>query len=96
MTLQETLVLSLASYRGTKLIIDDEITSDLRSAVISALNKYPTLQSKVSYLLSCPWCTSPYVAATLLLVKRIAPDVYDVLASVLVASAAAGLIYENL
>lgn len=89
-TLTDLLTLFLATYRGTKLVIDDEITRPIREKVHRLGN------AKLSYLISCPWCTSPYIAFSLLTLKKYHPTVYTIIAETLAASAVTGLINENL
>lgn len=49
-----------ATTRLTRLITDDKITEGLRRWAVRRWGE----QSLVAYLLFCPWCVSPYVAAT--------------------------------
>jgi hypothetical protein len=50
---------ALATYRLTRLVVEDEITADLRDLV---WNKYPPEKTKVGYAITCPHCTSMYAA----------------------------------
>lgn len=48
----------LATYRATLLVVADELTRPQRDALLRRLGP----EHRVSYLLTCPWCASPYVA----------------------------------
>lgn len=83
---------ALAVYRLTKLVIDDEITSDLRDKVFE---KFPPESTKIGYLFTCPWCVSIWIAAGLLVGKKIAPTAQENLSWVMAASAVTGLLEER-
>lgn len=92
----------LATYRMTKLIIDDEITSDLRDAVINRLDKLKSegkisdwLAYKVEYLIGCPWCVSVWVGLAVFTLRKTDPDLADLVNGMLAASAVTGIIKEN-
>ena len=91
-TTPDLALLSLATYRLTRLAIEDEITEPVRTKLLNSLRNHP----KLSYLLSCPWCFSPYAAALLLAIRATHPPTYRLLTQVLAASAVTGLIYSNL
>lgn len=93
-----TILGSLAVYRATKLIIDDEITQELREKAFAALDARPqtVLTRKLSYFLTCPWCVSIWVAAALLTLKLFSPATYEYFASILAFSAITGLIDSRL
>lgn len=93
---------ALATYRGTRLVMDDEITRDAREAALSALaavkRENPELADivdKVEYLIGCPWCVSVWVAGALLLLRKVAPNAADLVAGVLALSATTGLLKSN-
>lgn len=96
MVLTELVTLSLATHRGTRLVIEDEISAPVRELIISSLDGYPAIQDKVQYLLSCPWCTSIHVATALLVLRKIHRPTYIFLSSLLAASSVTGLISTNL
>jgi len=50
-------ILALATARGTKLIVDDYITEPFRKFVIRKFGE----ESKLTYLVHCPYCTSIWV-----------------------------------
>lgn len=74
----EAVVLALAVYRATLLIVADKLTEPPREAIVDWLTRRaearaarrggivvagrPT-ESKLAYLFDCPWCASVYVAA---------------------------------
>ena len=82
---------ALAVYRLTKLVIDDELLSDVRNAVFA---KFPPDSTKLGYLLTCPWCASMWLAALPIVGRRVAPRAWGAVASALAASAVVGLIEE--
>lgn len=84
-TLTNATLTALATYRVTRLIVEDEITSDLRDKVHS---KFPPESTKIGYLFTCPWCISMYVAPV---VHFLPKSVKTALA----ASAATGIIAER-
>jgi hypothetical protein len=89
-------VTGLATYRATKLVIDDEVTRELREWVTDRLMKVDTAAArKVLYLIQCPWCVSIWTAGGLLLLRRRHPDAYELLAGVLAASAVTGILSER-
>lgn len=94
--MKETLINALATYRLTKLVIDDKITEDLRQLAYREFEKLPEkLQSQATYLLSCPWCVSIWAAGFLLLLKYKAPNLHYYLSSLLAASAITGILSER-
>lgn len=48
-----------ATTRLTRLVVEDRITLAIRQWVIRRFGG----ESAASYLVTCPWCVSPYVAA---------------------------------
>lgn len=55
----------LATERLTRLVVEDEITKNLRYRV---MGKFP--DSKVSYLVNCPYCVSVWAGGLVTLAKR--------------------------
>jgi hypothetical protein len=84
----------LATYRFVKLVRDDRITQPLRDAVVDRFGSPE--QSKVSYLLHCPWCLSIYAGAALTLGRRRWPRTVDAAARTLALSAVTGLATTHL
>jgi hypothetical protein len=85
-------LLGLATYRATKLVIDDEITAEIREKVLEKLGDHP----KLSYLLHCPWCVSIWLAGGLVILDKVSPEIGDLTQKVLAASAITGLVDANL
>ena len=89
---------ALATYRVTKLVMDDEITAELRDKAYEEIDKIknPLLRNKLSYLLSCPWCISIYGAAFLVGLRLVAPNLANYLNTILALSAATGVLYQKI
>lgn len=83
---------ALATHRLTKLIIDDKITEDFREKV---WEKHPP-DTKIGYLVTCPWCVSMYVGVGVAVLRVAAPRAWGVLSKALAASTVAGLIEEKI
>jgi hypothetical protein len=88
------LVDGLASYRLVKLVRDDRITEPARDAVQERTG--PPEQSKVSYLMTCPWCLSIYFGAALTLGRLRWPRATNVVARTFALSALTGLVTQHL
>ncbi|WP_408897569.1 DUF1360 domain-containing protein [Nocardioides sp. R1-1] len=84
----------LASYRLMRLLRDDRIAAPLRSAVHERYGDVE--ESKVAYLLQCPWCLSFWFGAGLTLARLRWPRATDVVARTLAISALTGLAAEHL
>jgi len=82
-------VTALATYRLSRLAVEDEITAPIREKVWKFA---PPERSKVGYLLTCYWCSSIYAASALEISRIIAPRTTRTVETVLAASAVAGLI----
>ncbi len=83
-----------AVYRLTKLVLEDEIVSEPREWLLA---RYDPSQTKLGYLLTCPWCVSVWAGLFIFGLRRFAPDQFtDLLSSTLASSAATGLAYEHL
>lgn len=78
----------LAAYRITKLVIDDEITRELREKIMERIEG----NEKLEYLATCPWCISIYAGVAVVVIEKAVPELNTVLAS----SAITGLVYSNL
>jgi len=89
MQLSKLALLSLATYRVTKLVIEDEITSSLREKVFE---KFDPRDTKIGYFFTCPWCVSIWAGAGLVALEHIAPEIGNTVQKVLAASAATGMI----
>ncbi len=84
----------LATYRLVKLVRDDRITESFRTAVEETQG--PPERSKVTYLLSCPWCLSIWFGAAVTLGRRRWPRTTGVLTRTLALSALTGLTTAHL
>jgi hypothetical protein len=94
---KDLVVTSLATYRLTKLVIDDEILREPREILLSRLYASDSaLAQKAAYLLTCPWCVSIWAGGGLLLLKHVAPGAYQLIARALAASAVTGLLHEKI
>lgn len=68
--LQLTILLSLAIYRVTRLIVSDTIFDNQRMWIVmklthgkhSAHRRRQTVRDKVAYMITCPYCSSAYVS----------------------------------
>lgn len=81
----------LATYRLTKLVMEDKITEDFRNLIYE---KFPK-DSKLAYLIGCPWCVSIWAGATIFTLRRISPQTADVVSGLLAASAVTGVVYTK-
>jgi hypothetical protein len=81
----------VATYRLTKLVMEDRITEDFRNLIYS---KFPR-DSKVSYFLGCPWCVSIWAGAAIFTLRKINPDGADIVSGLLAASAVTGVVYTK-
>jgi hypothetical protein len=85
-------VLSLATYRLTRLFVVDTIFNPLREAVWS---KWPP-NHPLGYLFTCVWCMSIWSASLLVLCYTIFSTATMIFASILALSAVASLIAAHL
>lgn len=86
-------VTALATYRITKLVLDDEIFAEPRNAL---LKRFPPNETKLGYLVTCPWCVSVWAGVAVAAGLKVAPKSTEVVAQGLAASALTGLAYERL
>lgn len=84
------LVDALAAFRLTRLALEDTFPPIERAR--SKLKQQVSADSWQRELMECPWCFGMYVAIVVVVVRRLAPRVWDPLANVLALSAAVGLI----
>lgn len=80
-----------ATYRLTKLILDDKLTEDLRNAIYT---RFPR-DSKISYFVGCPWCVSVWAGAVIFTLRKVNPTGADIVSGLLAASAATGIVYTK-
>lgn len=89
----DPITLALATYRTTKLVIDDKITEGPREWIFARFGD-PRV-SKISYLVSCPHCVSMYAGLALSLGDTVFPRTTRILARGLAFSAITGLLAER-
>lgn len=85
------LILSLATFRVSRLLTTDVIFEDLRDRI---WKKFSPL-TKFGYLFTCIWCMSVWVALVLVICYTIIPTVTLLVALPLAFSAVAGLVAHN-
>jgi hypothetical protein len=90
MTPLEFVVLALACYRLTRLVLEDEIVAPLRERIWRRYS--PTSGNNIGYLITCPWCTSIWVGSLLVVMYKIAPEPAFYVSCAFALSAIAGLI----
>ncbi len=83
---------ALATYRLTRLVVDDVITAPIREQIFE---KHPPHDRSWSYALTCPWCASIWIGLGVAASRALVPKVWDPVASGLAASAVAGIISER-
>lgn len=91
--MKHDIVDALATYRLTKLVIDDYITEPLRDKVYAKFGD--PADSKVSYLVTCPWCVSIYIGIGVVAARTIAPKAWRPLAYALAFSGVTGWVEEH-
>lgn len=65
MTPLELILRVAAAWRVTRLVVDDEITRELREAIH---DRYP--DSKLSYFVTCPYCVSVWAGLAAMFLPR--------------------------
>lgn len=96
MSLTEHAIDALATYRLTKLVIDDEITAELRDAANSHLDNHPgTASKKLKYFLTCPWCVSIWAGGAIVGLRLVSPKAANAVSTALAVSAVTGLLYQR-
>lgn len=83
------LLLALATFRLTRLIIEDQIFEPVRNRIWA---KYPPT-TQIGYLFTCPWCVSIWAGSLLTAGYILIPTITLAIALVLSLSAAVGLLY---
>lgn len=54
---------ALATARLTRLVVQDEITKELRNGILRRLQEENRFHLKMAYFLTCQWCVSIWVGA---------------------------------
>lgn len=80
-----------ATYRLTRLVLDDKLTEELRNSIRSRFPK----DSKIVYFIGCPWCVSIWAGLVIFTLRRLNPTGADYVSGVLAASAATGVAYTR-
>lgn len=86
--LSHVLILALAVYRLTRLVVEDEILDKVRNLV---WKRYGALTG-IGYLITCYWCTSFWVSSLVVVLYIIVPVPVTAVALILALSAITGLI----
>jgi hypothetical protein len=95
-TATDALIDALATYRATKLVIDDEITAEVRERAYQEIERLPKkYATKLRYFLGCPWCVSIWAAGFLVGLRILAPNLAQYLNTLLAASAVTGVVYTK-
>jgi hypothetical protein len=88
---------SLATYRLTRLVVEDQITVDVREWI---WKHHSPEETKLGYLITCPYCVSVWAGAVIAL-SHTPPDgvvggTLRVLRNTLALSGAVALVHEAL
>lgn len=83
------IILALAVYRASRIIIEDTVLDKFRNWVWS---KSAPSKGGIGYLLTCYWCASFWVASLVVVSYIIVPVPTIAVCAVLALSAAAGVI----
>ena len=84
---------ALATYRLTRLVVEDEITAHLREML---WDRYDPGETKIGYLVTCPWCMSFWVGAGVVVARHTFPRTWSSVAKALTFSAVTGIIARRL
>lgn len=86
-TLVHLILLALATYRVTRLIVEDTILETLRNAIWDKVG----YERGIGYLLTCYWCSSFWVASLFVTTYIIVPIPTIAVSAILALSAFSGL-----
>lgn len=81
-----------ATYRLTKLVIDDRLVEAPREWLFE---RFPPESTYIGYLVTCPWCVSMWVGLGTQVARAVAPRLWGGIALALAASAVSGIVYER-
>lgn len=85
-------VAALAVARVTRFLTEDFLAVGYRRWVVSRWGE----ESKMAYLVHCPWCTSIWIAAPVMPVAVMFPNLWTIgIFSILAASQLAGLLQTS-
>jgi len=79
---------TLATYRLTRLLTEDELTEPIRTWVWK--NHSPE-DTKLGYFVTCPWCVSIWAGGAVVAARTLAPRPWALAARALSFSALTGL-----
>lgn len=83
---------TLAVIRLTRLVLEDEITDDIREIIYERFDPSTT---KLGYLFTCPWCVSIWAGAVIFGLRAANPTLANVLSGLLAASMLTGTAKER-
>ena len=87
------IILALAIFRLTRVIVVDEIFSDLRDRI---WEKFPPETSYVGFFFTCEWCVSMWVALPTVLLYALYPSITLTVGCIFALSAVSSLITARL
>ena len=82
-------ILALAVYRASRLIIEDTVLDKFRNKV---WKKFKPADGGIGYLLTCYWCVSFWISSLVILAYIIVPIPTTAVCAIFALSAAAGVI----
>lgn len=91
MSLSVWAVDALACFRLTRLVVEDEITADLREVV---WKRFDPEKTKIGYAVTCPHCSSVWLAAGIGALRSFAPRTANALLPALAVAGAVSLIND--
>ena len=83
---------SLAVYRLTRLVTQDDITAPIRERIFQKLGD----DHKLSELISCPWCSSVWLAGGASLARELFPKSWSMFSRAMATAAIAGIVSQQL
>ena len=93
LNLLHVFLLAIATYRLSRLLIEDVIFEPLRERI---WKRFPPESTRIGYFFTCYWCTSLWIALVVVALYLLVPTLALSLALVLTCSAAAGLLDRHL
>jgi hypothetical protein len=70
-------------------VVEDEITAQLRDML---WDRFDPGETKIGYLVTCPWCVSFWVGAGVVAARAATPRLWNAAAKALTFSAFAGIV----
>lgn len=90
--MRDLLVDALACHRLTRLVTEDVIFNKWRAKIYE---KWPPTEDKWSYVLTCPWCASVWLAGGIVAARSLFPKAWTPAAKLLALSSLTGLVMER-